>query len=562
MPLCCWPWKGSRKCGSLEAKDTPEASPEKQPAKKPPEIHVSEAPEYGNGNPRNKCALQPGHSLMDWIRLGNSGKDLAGTGGAYRPVTPAELASHDKPDSPWIAIKGNVYNITAYLDYHPGGPDEVMRGAGKDATQLFDQVHAWVNFESLLSKCLIGPLKQTDSLKSEDSDMLESLENSKRQQPPKFDWIQKLDSITLIFYTKSWCNPQCCVLLDSRKDISVKFSYDFRSFCFEITLEDVVHWPCTVAVNHETGKVEIYLRKETSKIWKSYGATNKSDVTEFSLNIGEDGLVCTVVDKWVINHNTSLVVLKCANDEYITYPIGYHSRIFSNVEDPLSRSYTPIPPCLVPEFKVDNWLPNYISFMVKKYEQGVVSTWLTSRTSGDTVTITRPLGSFSMQILQDVSQICLIAAGTGLTPMINIILFSLQRRNPRCTRLDLLFFNRSERDILWHDQLCMLAAKDDRFHLTNVLSDPSNMWTGNKGHINQSVLKNHFARILSEEADGPSSSFEECSSPSSKMIHDQYFTDSRKLCICVCGPSPFTQLTKTLVTGLGCDEEKLHCFIG
>lgn len=32
------------------------------------------------GNPRNKCSLQPGHSLMDWIRLGSSGTDLTGVG--------------------------------------------------------------------------------------------------------------------------------------------------------------------------------------------------------------------------------------------------------------------------------------------------------------------------------------------------------------------------------------------------------------------------------------------------------------------------------------------------
>lgn len=32
------------------------------------------------GNPRNKCSLQPGHSLMDWIRLGSSGVDLTGVG--------------------------------------------------------------------------------------------------------------------------------------------------------------------------------------------------------------------------------------------------------------------------------------------------------------------------------------------------------------------------------------------------------------------------------------------------------------------------------------------------
>lgn len=32
------------------------------------------------GNLRNKYALPPGHSLMDWIRLGSSGKDLTGVG--------------------------------------------------------------------------------------------------------------------------------------------------------------------------------------------------------------------------------------------------------------------------------------------------------------------------------------------------------------------------------------------------------------------------------------------------------------------------------------------------
>ena len=35
---------------------------------------------------------------------------------------------------------GRVYNISAYLDFHPGGEDELMRGAGIDGTQLFDEV--------------------------------------------------------------------------------------------------------------------------------------------------------------------------------------------------------------------------------------------------------------------------------------------------------------------------------------------------------------------------------------------------------------------------------------
>jgi len=47
---------------------------------------------------------------------------------------------------------GNVYNITQYLDYHPGGVDEIMKGAGIDATALFQEIHSWVNKNDLLEK--------------------------------------------------------------------------------------------------------------------------------------------------------------------------------------------------------------------------------------------------------------------------------------------------------------------------------------------------------------------------------------------------------------------------
>lgn len=56
-------------------------------------------------------------------------------------VTSKELVTHDKETDCWIAIRGRVFNVTAYLPFHPGGVEELMKGAGKDATTLFDQVH-------------------------------------------------------------------------------------------------------------------------------------------------------------------------------------------------------------------------------------------------------------------------------------------------------------------------------------------------------------------------------------------------------------------------------------
>ena len=43
-----------------------------------------------------------------------------------------------------------------------------MLGAGKDCTALFDKFHAWVNIDSMLSKCYVGTLIPDDSKVKED----------------------------------------------------------------------------------------------------------------------------------------------------------------------------------------------------------------------------------------------------------------------------------------------------------------------------------------------------------------------------------------------------------
>lgn len=52
-----------------------------------------------------------------------------------------------------------VYNVTPYFSYHPGGVDELMRGVGGDATALFDEIHKWVNIDFMLAKAYIGDLQ-------------------------------------------------------------------------------------------------------------------------------------------------------------------------------------------------------------------------------------------------------------------------------------------------------------------------------------------------------------------------------------------------------------------
>ncbi|RPA97386.1 hypothetical protein L873DRAFT_1638053, partial [Choiromyces venosus 120613-1] len=111
-----------------------------------------------SSNSRKKVILEPGHSTLDWARLQRSGVDLRGLPHPNLiKVSPSMLATHAKsPEDIWTALNGRVYNITAYLPFHPGGEKDLLRGAGKDCTKLFNATHPWVNVEGMLGQCLIG----------------------------------------------------------------------------------------------------------------------------------------------------------------------------------------------------------------------------------------------------------------------------------------------------------------------------------------------------------------------------------------------------------------------
>ena len=120
---------------------------------------------------------------MDWIRLTKSGKDLTGTGGKLLRVSKTELKKHNTRKDAWMAINGKVYNVTAYMEYHPGGWDELVRGAGIDATDLFNEVHRWVNYESMLAACLVGKLV-------EDSEMVAAATTSESSVPNSAGFVK------------------------------------------------------------------------------------------------------------------------------------------------------------------------------------------------------------------------------------------------------------------------------------------------------------------------------------------------------------------------------------
>jgi len=77
----------------------------------------------------------------------------------------AEVEKHTDAESCWIVIEGKVYDVTKYLDDHPGGHDVLLDASGGDSTEDFNDVgHSKPAIKSM-EKYLIGDFAGGSSAK-------------------------------------------------------------------------------------------------------------------------------------------------------------------------------------------------------------------------------------------------------------------------------------------------------------------------------------------------------------------------------------------------------------
>ncbi|KAK6360813.1 hypothetical protein TWF730_006935 [Orbilia blumenaviensis] len=79
-----------------------------------------------------------------------------------------EVAKHNTPESCWVILYGNVYDVTDFLPSHPGGAKIILQLAGKDATEDYDPVHPRGILESSLPlSANLGPIDENTVVKAE-----------------------------------------------------------------------------------------------------------------------------------------------------------------------------------------------------------------------------------------------------------------------------------------------------------------------------------------------------------------------------------------------------------
>lgn len=70
-----------------------------------------------------------------------------------------EVKQHNSTDDTWIVYNGQVYDVSSYLDEHPGGEEVIADCAGTDATEAFDDIGHSDDAHDILKTLLIGRLE-------------------------------------------------------------------------------------------------------------------------------------------------------------------------------------------------------------------------------------------------------------------------------------------------------------------------------------------------------------------------------------------------------------------
>lgn len=167
---------------------------------------------------------------------------------------------------------------------------------------------------------------------------------------------------------------------------------------------------------------------------------------------------------------------------------------------------------------------SYVEITPKRVENGCVSNFLHDEAKlGLMVEATGPYGKFYFDEAVHRS-IVLIAAGSGITPMISMIRYIDDHRLP--TPVTLLYCVRTERDLIFEAELERLRTSFPNFNYGVSLSKPDDTWRGHRGHLTQEFICQHV-------------------------------TDLNAPTFFLCGPKGFMENARQILTSLGVAQGRI-----
>ncbi|KAK9719962.1 hypothetical protein K7432_004481 [Basidiobolus ranarum] len=80
-------------------------------------------------------------------------------------ISAEELSTHTSKSDVWFSIEGKVYDVTKFLDEHPGGEEVILEQAGLDATEAFIDVGHSEDARNMLTDMFVGNMESVGAPK-------------------------------------------------------------------------------------------------------------------------------------------------------------------------------------------------------------------------------------------------------------------------------------------------------------------------------------------------------------------------------------------------------------
>jgi len=129
---------------------------------------------------------------------------------------------------------------------------------------------------------------------------------------------------------------------------------------------------------------------------------------------------------------------------------------------------------------------NRFALCLNRVQDGFMSNFLCDLKEGGQVSCQGPFGDFILR--PPMRDTIFIATGTGIAPFRSMLHWLLEDESRHQGKeLSLVFGNRTEEDIYYHDEFLALAQKHANFHYLPTLSRGCSEWKGLRGYVQDHV---------------------------------------------------------------------------
>ena len=162
---------------------------------------------------------------------------------------------------------------------------------------------------------------------------------------------------------------------------------------------------------------------------------------------------------------------------------------------------------------------------LNRVQDGFMSNFLCDMEAGDEIACQGPFGDFILR--PPMRDTIFIATGTGVAPFRSMLRWLLaDESRHQAKQLWLLFGNRYEKDIYYHEEFLDLASRHSNFHYLPTLSSGGEGWQGLCGYVQE-----HVPEIA------------------------QNISDARAY---ICGLDKMVKANRELLTSMGWDRKSIH----